>query len=59
MDGSRRTEGNLLGSTPKDHSAQCIAEALGFLWIGGFAEALGKLEKLQLSDLFRLDALAY
>jgi len=27
--------------------------------LDGFAEALGKLEKLQLSDLFRLDALAY
>jgi hypothetical protein len=37
-----------LGHQPltKDHTAQFVAETLGFLWVGSVAEKLGKFEKL-------------
>src|SRR6266853_3793148 len=35
-------------SVAKDHSAQFVAETLGFLWVGSVAVKLGKLEKLLL-----------
>jgi len=52
------SNGNFRVLLAKDHAAQFIAEALGLLWVGGVAETLGKLEKLLLLTLFRLDAMA-
>src|SRR6267378_6840309 len=42
-------------SVAKDHSAQFVAETLGFLWVGSVAEKLGKLEKLLLLALLSFD----
>src|SRR5438445_3487051 len=42
-------------SAAKDHSAQFVAETLGFLWVGSVAETRGKLEKLFLLALLSLD----
>jgi hypothetical protein len=42
--------------TAKDHPAELIAEALGFLWVRSIAETLGQFEKLLLFALFGFDA---
>jgi hypothetical protein len=42
-------------SVAKDHSAQFIAKALGFLWVGGVAETLCEFEKLLLLAPLSLD----
>ncbi len=43
-----------LPSAAKEDAAQFIAEALGFLRVGGVAETLGELEKLLLLALLGL-----
>jgi hypothetical protein len=43
----------------KDCAAELIAEALGFLWVGDVAKALGKAEELLLLGPSRRDTRAY
>jgi hypothetical protein len=43
----------------KNPSAQFIAEALGFPWVGGVAKALGKVEELMLFGISRRNIRAY